>query len=161
MRELVVTLLVSVVVSASVSLRPRAAFDGAWRLVLPGGLTHFGVIIGAVLTVLTAWVWLFVGSRRADAEAQLRILWWLNVGFAVSTLFICGHMWRIRRRALRWRDDRLVWRNGERRFSDIAAIEHRPLNGVTLRFNDGERLSIDESATHALALLQAVHQHRR
>lgn len=161
MRELVVTLLVSVLVSASISLRPRAAFDGAWRLVLPGGLTHFGVIIGTALTVLTAWVLLFVGSRRADAEEQLRILGWLNVGFAVSTLLISWHMWRIRRLALRWRDDRLVWRNGERRFGDIVAVEHHLLNGVTLRFDDGERLLIDESATHALALLQAVHQRQR
>ena len=166
MRELVITLAVSVIVSAAVTLWPRATFDAAgWRWVMPGSLLRFGVVVGTALTVFTAWVLLFVGSRRADAEEQLRLLTWGHVGFAVATLLLCAHGWRVRRLALRWRGDELVWRRHgvelARRFADIVRLTRHPLRGVVIHFADGARLPVDPYATHALALLQAANTRPR
>ena len=59
-----------------------------WRPVKAGAMHWFGVTLGGGLTGLFAYVWLFVGSSRADAEEQMAILFWLIVAFGVGTIIV-------------------------------------------------------------------------
>ena len=167
MRGLIITLAVLVIASAARVLWPRATFDASgWRAVLPGPLPRLGLTVGLALTLLTAWVWLFVGSRRADAAEQLLVLSGLNLAFGAATLLLAWHQGRVRRLELRWRGDELAWRDTDggqhtRRFADLTSVARHPLHGVVLHFSDGARLPVDPLGTHALPLLQALNQRAR
>jgi hypothetical protein len=68
--------------------------------------------------------------------------------------------WQVRRTALRWRGDQMVWRAGgaeiSRRFADVVSMEKSLLGPVTISFTDGTRLRVDPNASHAMALIEAL-----
>ena len=161
MRYIVIALVSGLAVHLLAALAMRDAPDvRGWRHVKPGPMYRFGIWLGAGMTMFMAYIWLFVGSSRPDGAQQMQILYWLILAFGAGTIIVIWQGWQVRRTALRWRGDQMVWRAGgqevSRRFSDIVGMEKSILGAVTIGFSDGTRLRVDPHASHAMALIDAV-----
>ncbi|MBK8375179.1 hypothetical protein [Sphingorhabdus sp.] len=161
MRYLIISWVSAVAVHLLGHLAMRDAPDvRGWRVVKPGPMYGVGVWLGAGLTALMAYIWLFVGSNRADGAQQMQILFWLILAFGAGTMIVIWQGWQVRRTALRWRGDQMVWRAGgaeiSRRFADVVSMEKSLLGPVTISFTDGTRLRVDPNASHAMALIEAL-----
>lgn len=161
-RYLVIMVVAALVMAALASLDNKGPRDAkGWRQLKPGASYAFAIIGGVLMTLFLAYIWLFVGSSRADGESQMRILFWMIMAFGGGTLITAFQYRAARRAAIRWRGDRLVW-NGKggveysRKIGDAVAVEHRWLGPVYLVFADGLKLRIDPYTMHATALMQAV-----
>jgi len=78
---------------------PTAQFPG-WRVVRPGGM-HGSCFVGRwAFATLVSWAWLFVGSARRDAEAQMRWALLLISAFDIASA-VSGFLAQLRRRGLR------------------------------------------------------------
>ncbi len=132
-----------------------------WRSIKPGAIYAIGIGLGTVMTLGMAWVWLFVGSDRADGAAQMRILFWLIVAFGTGTLITTLQFGQLRRAAMRWRGDRLAWRDRKgsehsRKLGEATALRRAFLGPVFVVFEDGVEARIDPNATNALALIEVL-----
>ena len=141
---------------------PTVRFPG-WRVVRPGG-THWFCFIGCwAFAAMVSWVWLFVGSGRRDAEAQMRwallLILAFGIGAALSGLYIAQLRWR----ALRWRGTTVQWRErGRDIVQDIANFDgfRRAFSGLFhLRFRDGTILKLDLYSRNAEDLAVALSEH--
>jgi hypothetical protein len=144
-----------------------AAFAGkapedraGWRRVVPAPMHWIGLALGTGLVLLMVYIRLFVGSRRADAASQMTILTWLVAGFAVGTIILALSVAAIRRRAVRWRGGRVVWRRGGREVeADLASLDavgRDWLGYAVLHFADGKAVRLDPYARGASELLEAA-----
>ncbi len=119
-----------------------------------------GIGLGAGLTLLMAYIRLFVGSSRADGESQMAILAWLIVAFALGTAIVALSVALIRHRAVRWRGARIAWQGGGRgvtaTLDTLATMRRDWLSYVALRFGDGTVLRIDLYARGARELIEAA-----
>jgi hypothetical protein len=161
MRYLVIGLISAIVVYLLGTLAMRDAPDvRGWRMVRPGPMYIVGVWLGTGLTAFMAYIWLFVGSDRPDGAQQMQILFWLILVFGGGTIIVIWQGLQVRRLALRWRGDQMVWRAGgqevSHRFGDVAGLEKAMLGAVTISFADGTRLKVDPNASHAMALIEAL-----
>ena len=85
-RPLVSGLVGAVVVFVLSMLATRAPEDkSGWRRIVPSPMHWTGVGLGTAMVLLMAYVRLFVGSSRADAERQMAILSWLIAAFGPRT----------------------------------------------------------------------------
>ena len=131
-----------------------------WRAIKASATHWAGVWLGAPLTGLFAYVWLFVGSSRADAEHQMTILFWLIIAFGLVTIIVGVTMVMIARRAVRWRGTTIAFTKGsqteKRGFKDIVGWRSTFWGRVDLRFHDGSTLWLDPYAKGAPELLAAI-----
>ncbi|HEY6814223.1 MAG TPA: hypothetical protein VI168_01670 [Croceibacterium sp.] len=139
----------------------RAPADKAgWRRIVPSPMHSTGVALGTGLVLLMSYVRLFVGSTRTDAASQMVILTWLIAAFAIGTIGVALSMAAIRRRAIRWRGARVVWRQGAREvtadLAAVAAIRGNLLGHVVLHFAGDEVLRLDPYARGARELIEAA-----
>lgn len=159
-------MVISVLTAAIVAL--LRAFDAArtgsqvsgWRQIRPSAMHWFGVALGAVLTVVFSYVWLFVGSSRADAESQMAILFWLIIAFGLGTLVVAWTIVSVRLQDLRWRGRKMSFSGGEgtlsRSFDEVADLRETLFGQAEIAFSDGSRLRVDPYAVGAHRLLQAI-----
>lgn len=98
--------------------RHKAAKYAGWRCMTPGPMMWCAAIGGFVLTAVLWYIYLFVGSDRADADFQMRDLCYLLIGFNLPTLaiayqmvaeevrwnarFIERRLWPFKRRSMAW-----------------------------------------------------------
>ena len=98
--------------------RHKAAKYDGWRCMTPGPMMWCAAIGGFVLTAVLWYIYLFVGSDRADADFQMRDLCYLLIGFNLPTLaiayqmvaeevrwnarFIERRLWPFKRRSMAW-----------------------------------------------------------
>ncbi len=119
-----------------------------------------GVGLGTGLTLLFAYIWLFVGSTRPDAERQMNILFWLIVAFGSMTIVVGFEIRAIVRSAIRWRGETLSFatRNGPQTLllSQAAAMRVQPLGRVIVTFDDGAIVKIDPYAQGAETLIEDI-----
>lgn len=131
-----------------------------WRSVKAGAMHWFGVILGGGLTGLFTYVWLFVGSSRADAAEQMAILFWLIVAFGLGTIIVALNIHFSLARAIRWRGKSIAFagkdRVEKRTFADITDMQSRLWGGIVVRFRDGAVLRLDPYATGARQLIDAI-----
>lgn len=132
-----------------------------WRSIKPGGTYTVAIGGGTLFTLFLAWIWLFVGSSRADGEEQMRILFWLIVAFGLGTLITIFQYGQVRRAALRWRGDTLVWRGKggaelSRKLSDTVALRKAFMGPIYIVFGDGAQVRVDPFAANAPALLERL-----
>lgn len=132
-----------------------------WRSIKPGGTYVFAIGAGTVFTLFLAYIWLFVGSNRPDGAAQMRVLFWLILAFGAGTLITLFQFAQLRRSAMRWRGETLVWRGKggaelSRKLADAVALRSAFLGPVYIVFGDGAQARIDPYATNAPALLKTV-----
>lgn len=159
-RLLVMALAGAVVLAlAAASAQARPDHRG-WRAIRPGPMHWTALILSAGLTCLLAYVWLFVGSSRPDAERQMNILFWLIVAFGGGGLIAGWSILAIGRRATRWRGQTIVFAgpDGEttRAFADVEALASSPLGSMRIIFRDGVRLVVDPYAKGASELLDKL-----
>jgi len=98
--------------------RRKAAVRNGWRYLTPGPMVWTGLVLGVAMTGLFSYVYLFVGSARADAEFQMKMLLALTVAFNILTILIAystvveevrwnateiqRRTWLFSRRAMNW-----------------------------------------------------------
>lgn len=98
--------------------RHKAAKYDGWRCMTPGPMMWCAAIGGFVLTAVLWYIYLFVGSDRADADFQMRELCYVLIGFNLPTLaiayqmvaeevrwnarFIERRLWPFKRRSMAW-----------------------------------------------------------
>jgi hypothetical protein len=70
------------------ALRQRAQVHDGWRYLRPGAVAWIGLPLSLGFTGLLTYLYLFVGSARADAESQMLALFLLCVGFNLITIFV-------------------------------------------------------------------------
>lgn len=122
-----------------------------WRLIKPSSM-HWGGLIGASgFIALLAYVGLFVGSARADAAFQMRMLWLIVAGFLVSAATCLWQMRRIQHQHVEWRGSQIAFTaaNGRRhtRSMEDVVLMRRPYFGlVQIVFGDGLVLKLDPFA---------------
>lgn len=123
-----------------------------WAVIRPSQMHWIGLVGAGAIVSLMAYVGLFIGSSRADAVFQMRMLWLLVAAFSVSAGVCLWQMRQIVRTDARWRGTRLTWQpvgGGPRLARDLAEVAgmHRPLFGpVRIAFIDGAELRIDPYA---------------
>jgi hypothetical protein len=125
---------------------PTARFPG-WRVVRPG-VTHWFCFVGCwAFAMLVSWVWLYVGSARRDAEAQMRWALLLILAFGMGAAWSGFYIAQVRRRLLRWRGATIRWRErGRDMVQDMADFNgfRRTFSGLFhVRFRDGAVLKLD------------------
>ncbi len=140
--------------------RHSGADQRGWRHVKAGPMHLTGVSLGAALTGLMSYVWLFVGSSRPDAESQMTILFYLIIAFGCGSIIVALQAWMIGRRAIRWRGKSVRFSLGgqaeTREFQDIAAIQQTLWGRVAFKFKDGAVLMLDPYAQGAGELIDAA-----
>ncbi len=139
----------------------RAQDYPGWRMMGPGGTHWFTLYAGWAFGALISWVWLFVGSARADAEFQMRMALLLALVFTSSAVVVGAYVIFLRRRAIRWRGKVIAWRQSGRDLSQpfeaIASAHPTMFNGaVELRFADDTVLKIDMNATNVTEFLACL-----
>jgi hypothetical protein len=144
-------------------LRAAPAQFPGWRVVRPGG-THWFCFVGCwAFATLVSWVWLFVGSARRDAEAQMRWAVLLILAFGIGSAVTGFYIAELRRRALRWRGTSIRWRKRGRDVGqDMANFEgfRRAFSGLFhLRFRDGTVLTLDLHSRNAEEFAAAISEH--
>ena len=162
-RPLIAGLVAAVTVAVLVALAGKAPPDKAgWRRIAPSPMHWTGIVLGTGLVLLMAYVRLFVGSSRADAESQMNILTWMIAAFAMGTIAVALSMAAIRRRAIRWRGGRIVYRRGgvdhEADLAAVTAIRNNAVGQVVLSFADGSALRVDPYARGARELIESVEE---
>ena len=151
----------AVCVAAVVSIlgsRPRA-YPG-WRLVAPSG-THWFCFVGSwAFGALMSWIWLFVGSARADAEFQMQVALLLAIAFVAGAAWCGFQIAAVRRMALRWRGDAICWQENARElrqgFARFDALRRRLDGAFEIRFADGSVLWLDFYARNASEFLARI-----
>jgi len=139
------------------SVKPDA--DG-WRHIKPG-LPHWvGVVLGAGLTCLFSYIYVFVGSARSDADYQMTILFWMTLIFGACTLYMSSSMFMIVRQRIHWRGEVLAFSTKGRvrqyTFADVTALKDKLSGDYVLHFVDGKRLVVDANAKGAMEFIDAV-----
>lgn len=129
-----------------------------WRSIKPGGIYTVAIVLGTLATFGMAYIWLFVGSSRPDAEQQMHILFWLIMAFGAGTLITVFQYGAARRPAMRWRGETLVWRGKDgtelkRKLSQAVALRKAFMGPVYIAFEDGVEARIDPYTSNALILL--------
>ncbi len=161
-RHIVIGLVAMLAVYALATWTGRSPPDQrGWRAIRPGAMYGVGISLGTVLTLGMAWVWLFVGSNRPDGTEQMRILFWLIVAFGLGTFITLVQFGELRRAAMRWRGDRLVWRDRQgqeydRKLGEAVALRRAFMGPVFAVFGDGAEARIDPNATNASDLIEAL-----
>lgn len=156
--------LAGAVVTAVLSLvaaRAKAPPDSkGWRHLKPGAMHWTAIGLGGGLSILMAYVRVFVGSSRADGETQMTILTGLAIVFGLLTLATAISVHALLRRAVRWRGTTLAFTGKagveKRAFNEIGHVNANAAGQVVLTFMDGTFLRIDPYATGASELLELL-----
>ncbi|QJB68321.1 hypothetical protein [Parasphingorhabdus halotolerans] len=162
--NLVCGLVASMIVVDLVRLNARAPrVRAGWVHLRPSALHWTALALGLVLIGLFGWIWLFVGSSRTDGAEQMRILGWLLLAFSVGTLLAIWQVRRVLKFAIRFRGQRVVFRQdqgGEREidFQEIASARLSLLRGYTIKLKSGKIIFVDPYATGAAKLVKRIDQ---
>lgn len=139
------------------AVRPDAA---GWRYIKVSPTHWGGVVLGAGLTCLLTYIYVFVGSARADAVHQMTLMFWLTLLFGVATLYIALSMAVTIRQRLHWRDEVLVFSHKGRLrrygFADVIALKSTMSGDFALDFVDGCQLVVDADASGAMELIDEL-----
>ncbi len=131
-----------------------------WRAIKAGPMHWIGLGLGSALTVMMSYVWLFVGSSRPDAEAQMAILFYLILAFGTVTIIVGCQSWLITRRAIFWRGRSIRFAQAGapqvREFQDVEALTKTIWGSVVVRFRDGAELKLDPYAKGAEELIATI-----
>ena len=150
---------------AALSLMPKpgAKPQIGWRRLRPSRMHLTGVLLGGGLIGLFAYVRLFVGSRRLDAESQMAILFWLILAFTFGVLAVGCSMARIYRQGARWSGQTISFFDGKKQasyeFADVATMRQTPVGSVVIEVRDGAKLPLDPYATTAEDLIGKLGDH--
>lgn len=110
------------------SLKSAPIDDDGWRWIRPSFIHHFALVGSLVFAVFMWWLYLFVGSARADAATQEQAMLLLASAFSVGCIIV---WWIYYANRLCWRDDQIrIWTLGrfdEYSFEDI--VEIKDVNG--------------------------------
>ena len=140
----------------SVSLFKAQVAPG-WRSVRPGIGYWTGFTLSLGLAALIGWVWLYVGSARADGLFQMKIAWWLAFLFGCGSAFAGFRIISLHRLDLRWRGETLRWSgSGDVAMRDLQSLTTNALGFAVAVFKDGTRLYIDLSAFNASQLVEKL-----
>lgn len=147
-------------IAARVSMTARAAHVG-WNVIAPGPSHWFGFLGCAAFALLTAWVWLYVGSARRDAAQQMVICFWLSAGMGLFALIGGANIVAIRRQGLRWRDGLLAYEGADGMLrtlamADFDAIRRTWAGAYELRFADGTVVAVDPLASGSDAFMREL-----
>lgn len=131
-----------------------------WIYLKPSAMHWAAAALGTLLCLFMAYIRLFVGSSRADAETQMTILTWLIVAFGAGSIATAVSMHALRRRAVHWRGTRISFSGPsgleQRDFGDVVGVRSNIWGQVVLTFMDGRFLRIDPYATGAENLLERI-----
>jgi hypothetical protein len=138
--------------------REARAGDG-WRRLTPGPMEWTALILSFGLTLLFLYVYLFVGSSRADAASQMFILKFLIAGFAIGTAIAFFGSFASE---IRWNDEaieqrRLFRKTSTIRWNELANVGIDPFIGhVRLVSRDGDVVRFSTYQNGAEALRQML-----
>jgi hypothetical protein len=160
-RQLAVLLTVPLLLWALSLLQGRAASLGeqGWRRLRPSPMHWIGLVLCLGLTAVMLYVYLFVGSSRADAAKQTNILLGLLLAFgaaSIAMIVTCFHA------VVRWNEERIEswlgpWQRGAIAWGELAQAEHDgPGTPLVLESMSGIRLKVDATLNGAEELLQRV-----
>jgi hypothetical protein len=134
--------------------------DTGWRVVGPSSMHWFAFLGCWALAALISWVWLFVGSSRHDAEAQMRYALGLALAFGAGAAWSGFYIGQLHRAALRWRGPAIQWRERGRDvvqdMGDFDAFRRAFSGAFHVRFRDGAILKLDPYARNAEDLMAAI-----
>lgn len=141
------------------SLRRAVPDRLGWHHVRPGAMHWTALVLGAALLALMVYVRLFVGSDRADAAFQMRVLSLMIACLGALVAMTGWQVAAILRARLHWRDD-AVAREGPggalelHAMADVTAVRPSWTGAVTITFADGTALKLDHYATTVPALCE-------
>ena len=123
-----------------------------WSSIRPSDMHWWGVVGAGGIICLMGYVGVFIGSARADAEFQMRMLWLIVAGFAVSAAVCIWQMRQIASAAVRWRGTQVSFRRQPdgtpvvQDMIDVAEMSRPMFGAVRVRFADGTLLKLDPYA---------------
>lgn len=123
-----------------------------WAVIRPSQMHWIGLVGAGSIVGLMSYVGLCIGSARADADFQMRVLWLLVATFTVSAGVCLWQMRQIVATDARWRGEQLSWRPADqgprltRRMDEVAGMVRPWFGPVRIVFVDGAELRIDPYA---------------
>jgi len=131
-----------------------------WRSITPSAMHWTSLWLSAALAGFMAYIYLFVGSTRSDAEHQMKVLFWLFVAFGLGAIVSAIAIRLVRRSAIRWRGEKITFAGvkGEetRQLADVVRLEGTAVGSVMLGFRDGATLRLDPYASGAAELIEKI-----
>jgi len=148
------------VASAVIIMAAREGPYPGWRVVGPSG-THWFAFVGSWgFGALISWVWLLVGSGRADAAFQMRIALLLAIAFCAMSAWSGVQIAALRRMSLRWRGATICWRDGnqdrEEEFGNFESLRRSIGGAFYIRFADQVVLKLDSHARNTTEFLVRI-----
>lgn len=145
---------------ARISLRAPAPRPG-WRQVAPSAMHWLGLVGAGGIVCLMAWVGLFIGSARADAEFQMRMLWLLVGGFSLSAMVCAWQMRAILRAGVSWRGSQITFAGPTgapltRNMAQVIGMRRPWFGSVRIAFDDGNEIRLDPHATNVPELWDRI-----
>lgn len=160
-RNFAIVLTVSLVLTGLSSLQRKEAAterDG-WRALRPSTMHWVSLVLSGGITGLLLYIYFFVGSARADAATQMKILGGLVVAFGACTVISFATCFVAK---VRWNGERIESWLGPRlrraiAWRDLAGAEFREPSGpIVLYAQTGEKLSIDPNCNGAEELCEEL-----
>lgn len=129
-----------------------------WTVLRPSGYEHFAFAIAAGFSLFMAYIYLFVGSARADAEEQEIYMLLLMGGFGAGGILVWWTSYALK---IRWREHEVeASRFGRTRRFDLREVvrvkRNDYLNSCTLVFRGGRKLSFSYYQHGAKELIRAA-----
>ncbi|MGB5078164.1 MAG: hypothetical protein WBO17_11845 [Sphingorhabdus sp.] len=155
----------AVAVFGLTSLASASRPDGkGWRHLTPSPLHWTALSLGSCLTLFMAYIALFVGSSRLDAQTQLSILKGLILAFGFLSIATAASIFALRHRSVRWRGANIAFnaKSGRelRHMSEIVRVNGNFVGQIVLTFADATILRIDPHAKNAGELLERINDNR-
>lgn len=148
---------VAALAAAGITTRPD---HRGWRLIKPSPMHWTALGLCAALSGFMAYIYLFVGSTRPDAEHQMKILFWLIVAFGIGAIAAAFSIGLVRRGVVRWRGSAIAFagRNGQetRQLADVVRLEYSRFGRAIVSFRDGTTLRLDPYASGAPQLIDKI-----
>jgi len=139
------------------------AFPGqkpGWTMIMPAPLHWAAILLCTALFFFIGYMWLFVGSSRADGAAQMRIAFWLCAIFGTGGVIASFQTLRIMQKSLGFRGGDIAFRTAGRarqiQMADAISGERRWGGEIRFRFGDGTVLDVDPYARNADRLIERM-----
>ncbi len=159
-RAIVFVLAAAVVIALGAASATSQPDQRGWRVIVPSPMHWTGLGLSVALSGFMTFIYLFVGSVRADAAQQMRILFWLIVVFGLGAIVCAVSIRLVRRNGVGWRGATIAFNgpNGKqtRQLSEITRLDHRMFGSVIVGFHDGASVRLDPNASGAAELIETI-----
>lgn len=159
-RAVIVILAAGVVAALAAASATSQPDRRGWRSITPSPMHWSSLWLSAALAGFMAYIYLFVGSTRPDAEHQMKVLFWLIVAFGLGAIVSAIAIRLVRRSAIGWCGATITFAGAKgdetQQLTDVVALGGSLFGRAIVAFRDGTTLRLDPYASGAAELIETI-----